>query len=385
MDVLRLAAAAESSGLYFVLQAISIIWIQATAFLLAQTRDSRAVFTNLSASAYIMVGNVAGIVFFTLTGSYAGAHLFACVIHMLLLVILVRYVREPFRNMLVRAGNKGFMKLCIIPVLFYATVMLLCFYPHPLYEHPINIIPASLLLLTMFVSYAMIFQVVESEVRHSELLWSGRMLESYTKGIDIQYKAVTRAEEDVKILRHDLRHYITSLSVLLQEGQYGEAQKMLGVLTDETEKSRLPYYCENRIVNSVLCGMIEQAEKENICVNADIVIPEEMEINSTGFAAVLANLLENAVLAVQELKKEEREINILAHYEEGRLILEITNRCPDRIFFDKQGGLPVTTRGGEHGLGLQSVAAFAEKNRASFDCYQQGNIFTARLFWNKAE
>ena len=65
--------------------------------------------------------------------------------------------------------TKGWWKLCLIPVFFYCSFSCIAFFPRTLYEDPENIPGILCFVVTMFVSYIVVLQYVESEATQKNI------------------------------------------------------------------------------------------------------------------------------------------------------------------------------------------------------------------------
>lgn len=367
----------QSKAAYVIATVIQIIIVQGTAFLISLTRDSKTLFTGMCASNYVLIGSLSGVIFFMFTGNIYMKAVVSVLVYMIILFFLSIKIRKIYLGFFEKdMGN--WWGLCLIPALYYCSLIFLTSFPNPLEEIPYNIPGTIMLIITMLVSYVIIFKYVDHEMNRSEIYWQNNMFQSYIRGLESLYESVKNSEQEIKILRHDMRHYTQMIHTLLETNNYSEIERVLQSITDVIDKTKIVKYCENIQVNCILSGLMQKAENLSVDVDADIRIPEDIPINDLELASVIANLLENAIESVKDIK-EEKQVSILARYMDGRLIIETINRCEKEIFFDSATGLPISGRGEKHGLGLKSVSAFAKKTGANFDCYCEENRFTVRL------
>ena len=94
------------------------------------------------------------------------------------------------------------------------------------------------------------------------------------------------------------------------------------------------------------------------------------------FCAILSNILENAMHAVDELTGKDRRIHLSVFEKSGHLLMlekNPTDRPP--VFSD---GIPVTDKSG-HGIGIQSVIYYVEHEHGQYQFYLEGQEFVARI------
>lgn len=381
-EVFMLYVFSESPVAYILISCIQIIITQATALFISKTRDSKAIFTGLSGSNYIMAGGLIGGVVFGCTDSMVLALAINIIVHVTLLVLLITKIQKIYLSFYENKNMKNWWGLCLIPALFYCSFVFLAIFPNSIYDHQENILGVSMLLITMFISYVLVFRYVENETDRNKIYWENKLFESYIQGLESQYEAVEASEYKLRILRHDMRHYLSMINSLLEQNEYQEIQKIIANVQDVADDTKIHKYCENIKVNSIISSLMERAEALEIEIGYSINVPETLSVNDLELASVIANLLENAIHSVKELDKPERKVDMLVRCMDKRLIIEVKNKCGKGVVFNPVTGLPLSSQGKEHGMGLQSVSAFADKIGANFDCYCEGSIFIVRMLAN---
>lgn len=379
-DFLKLNIFPGNNLCYTVVTIVQILIVQFTGNFISKTRDSRSLFMSLSASNYVIAGSIAASVFHIYTGnvliSLAGSFL----VHFSILFLLYTKLKDIWQKSCEKEYMKNWWELCMIPVFFYAGFSFLAFFPHTLYEYPRNIPGVVIFLITMFVSYVVVLRYVESESKRAGIYWKNVMYESYIKGLEAQYCLVEQSEQNLKILRHDMRHYSNMIHSFLEQGEYEEIKKITEYIRDVADENKVVRYCSNMIVNSIISKIVENAHTFDIDVNLDIMTEGELPVNDYEFASVIANLLENAVSCVKNLDQKKRYVNAKIHCEKDHLFIHIENEYEEEIAFDNLTGLPKSKKGENHGLGMQSVSAFSDKIGGNIGCYCENGIFHIIIF-----
>lgn len=126
--------------------------------------------------------------------------------------------------------------------------------------------------------------------------------------------------------------------------------------------------------------MMEKASFFGIEVQMDIIIPNEIPVNDYEFTSVIANLFENALICVKEFKDKKKNIYVKVHCNKEYLLIQMKNEYDKEIILDAVTGFPKSTKGRNHGLGMQSVLAFAEKIGGEAGCYLDNGIFNIMIF-----
>ena len=379
-DCLKLNVFPDSDLCYTFVTIFQIFLVQFTGLFISQKRDSKALFTGLTASNYVIVGSVAATVFDIWTGnkplSLAGSFL----VHAAALLILYWKTRKLWIKFQYKETFQNWWELCLIPVLFYCSFSYFAFFPNTLYDVPENVIGVIVLIATMLTSYVVAFRYVESESERADTYWKNVMFESYIKGLENQYYLVEQSEKNLRILRHDMRHYSSMIDTLLEQGEYDEIKRVTAHINTVADENKIQKYCENLIANTILSRMMEKADAMSVAVRRDIVIAKEIPVNGYEFAVVLGNLGENALDCVKDFKKERKYVDVKIRCEKDSLLIDMKNEYDEEIVFDSYTGLPKSRKGGSHGWGMRSVQAFSDKIGGNISCYCEEGMFHILLF-----
>lgn len=380
LDYLKLNLFADSGLIYFFTTITQIAMAQFTGLFIAKKRDSRVLFIGLSASNYVIVGSITASILYIYTQNIRLALIGNILMHLVILWVLYERIGDIFHMFCERELGKNWWELCLIPVFFFCSFSCLAFFPYTLYEYPQNILVSIFLMITMLVSYVVVLRYLHSEIRKMEAYWKNVMFESYLQGLESQNYLVERAERNLRILRHDMRHYSSMIDSLAGQENYEEIRKIAGHISDVVNENKVEKYCENLILGTILLKMAEQAKLFQSKLHMDALIPKEIPVNEYEFAMVVANLLENALYAVKDLVVEKRDIHAKIHCTAEYLLIDLENKCEGNLIFDSLTGLPKSAKGAGHGLGMQSVQAFSDKLGGNIECCCEEEQFRMILF-----
>ncbi len=379
-DCLKLNIFPESDLCYFTVTIIQIIITQSTVIFISENRDSKVLFLGLSASNYVISGSILAAVLHIYTGNDILALTGSFFTHLLILLFLYFKIRDMYLKLYGKEYMKNWWELCLIPAFFYCGFSFLAFFPHTLYENPDNIPGTVIFIITMFVSYVAVLRYVESESNRADIYWKNVLFESYIKGLENYSHLVEQSEKNLRILRHDMRHYSGMIDSLLTQGKYEEIHKLTAYINKVTDENKVPKYSNNMILNSIICDAMDWASTLGISINLDNNIPKELPVNDCELAAVIANLFENAFICIKDFPKEKRYINAKIHCAQDHLLIQMENEYKNEIFFDSLTGLPKSKKGKNHGLGMQSISAFSDKINGNIGCYCENGMFHIMLF-----
>lgn len=296
-----------------------------------------------------------------------------------LIIILYRYLRPSYLKMLT-VMKKGWGYLCLIPGLFYILGMLNAIQLSPMpapAEYRKVYLNCFLSLMIVLVAYGVIFTLFTRIILESEMHDEQQLLKIQVQAMERHANALKENEEKVRIYRHDLRHYIAQIKVLIESGDTEEALRVLGSFNEQNRNTSVPFYCNNPTVNAILVYYTQKAEHEGITVKADCRLSEKLPAEASELAMVLANAIENAIHGCGKVPEDRERLIKIKLVSSSQLALEIVNSYTGIIEFDKNG-LPVSTEIG-HGLGTKSISAFVEKYDGIIEYSTDGTLFRLRL------
>ena len=185
-----------------------------------------------------------------------------------------------------------------------------------------------------------------------------------------------KSEKKMSILRHDTRHHMAVLRTLIQQGDCEKALEYLNEVSQTYDDTVIKAYCKNEMVNSVLSTYNTRFEDQKIPWDAQVTIGEKIPCSEMMFCAILSNVLENAMHAVQELPQDKRYIELSLSEKAGHLLLMEKNTVRSVPTF--ADGVPVTERSG-HGLGARSIVYYVEKLSGQYQFFMENGDFVVRI------
>lgn len=379
-DCLKLNVFADSDFCYVVVTVFQIFVTQLTGIFISKHRDSKVLFIGLSASSYVIAGSVSSSILFVWTKNVLLSTIGGLIVHTGILVVLCDRIRDIGLKYQEREAIKGQWEICLIPVFFYCSFSFLAFFPYTLDENPRNIAGVIFFIITMIISYVVALRYLESESERAGTYWKSVFIESYVKELEKQYHLLEKSEMNLKIMRHDMHHYSGMINSLLDQEEYGEIRKLAEYIKSVADENKVEKFCNNLTMNSILSHMADKAQSLGVAVQLEAVVPQKLPFSDYEFAAVVANLLENAISYVRRFESKEKRVQGKIHYTDGHVLIHMQNEYEQEIILDQETGLPRRAEGKGYGLGMQSVQNFSEKIGGNLGCYCQDGIFHFMLF-----
>lgn len=194
--------------------------------------------------------------------------------------------------------------------------------------------------------------------------------------LNAEMVSTRKSEQRMSILRHDTRHHLSVLRTLIQQGETDKSLEYLNEVSQTYDDTVIKTYCKNEMVNSVLSIYNTRFEEQRIRWEVQVRIGEKLPCSEMMFCAILSNVLENALHAVQELPQKKRLIQLSLSEKSGHLLLMAKNTVRNAPVFND--GVPVTERSG-HGLGARSIVYYVEKLNGQYQFFMENGDFIVRI------
>ena len=237
-----------------------------------------------------------------------------------------------------------------------------------------------ILMVLMPLMYLNIFQVLNHQNKLHTAQREQELWQIQSNHMQRQIAQLAESDKRVSLERHDLRHRLQILDVMLQKGEVEEARAFISSAQETLQAPEGLTYCKNAILDAVFSYYFKQAQEKEIKVESSLSIPENPPVDASELSVVIANALENAIHACEKLPKDKRIISCKC-IETPQFILQISNPFAGKVMTDKDG-IPVSEEKG-HGIGTRSILAFCERNGAVANYKIENNNFALRILIQK--
>ncbi|MCD8089707.1 MAG: GHKL domain-containing protein [Clostridiales bacterium] len=205
---------------------------------------------------------------------------------------------------------------------------------------------------------------------------ASHVIQIYTERYDLLKSHI----EETKKARHNLRQHFNLISACIEKNDMKALTEYVNKYIKSMPKSIKHGYSANYAVDTIVGWYAEQAEAKNIKFDVEIKIPSKINISEPELCVVLGNLIENAVNACEKVTETEPFIKIRGAVQgEDTVIFTVDNSCAEE---SSNKGSYLPQKGGNAGLGLQSVYDIAQKYNGIADFKCRNNIFFASVMLN---
>lgn len=192
-----------------------------------------------------------------------------------------------------------------------------------------------------------------------------------------QYEEIKNIYLNMRGWRHDYHNHLQTIKAHLALNQLDEVQKYL--LELEHDLNRVDSYVKsgNLMADAILNSKISIAENKSIDVICKAELPEELVITDIDMCVILGNLLDNATESCMRIDEDKRFIRIYIAILKKQLYISIQNSAKEELDFNERNY--VSTKRGEHGLGMKRVKILVDKYNGYLNLQNEPGIFASEV------
>ncbi len=299
----------------------------------------------------------------------------------LLLFFIYQYLK-PYVNRILKYSNSRISLLTVIPASSYCITYATTVYTEALYSSTILVVGIFSVGFN-FLFYAFIIAYFIEMDKNFETQTVQTILKMQNEMTLIQLEDYKRAQNELAIYRHDLRHHLHYLSNCISEKHADDALAYITKINNDIEATYVEQYCENTNINLILSAFVAKANNNHCQIEILTHVPKEIPIHVTDVCVILSNGMENAIHACNQVQNEsERKIGVICNFKNKKLMIEICNAYEGEIQFE--GEMPISTEE-NHGLGVKSIIAIVKKYNGLYASTAENGIFTMQAILSGKE
>ena len=211
-----------------------------------------------------------------------------------------------------------------------------------------------------------------------------RKIEAYQRELlKTHFAEVDNMYRKMRGWRHDYRNHI---QVLKTYADKGDLQAIIDYLDDlETDLYTVDTVLKtgNPMTDAILNSKIALAGDRGIRVEADAHIPALLNFSAVDLCTILGNLFDNAIEASVSLPPERRVIRVYMDMKGVQLYISFLNFTGSGKL-KKVGNLFRSTKGGDHGLGLERIDSVVKRLGGYLSRNSEDGAFTTEILLPEA-
>ena len=191
-----------------------------------------------------------------------------------------------------------------------------------------------------------------------------------------QLKMISESQENMKIIRHDLKLHLSTLQGLIEKGNNDVALDYIKKAYDLTSYKNEYAKSNNAELDSILNYKLHEANKLGIEVSLNLNVPEKLSFQPIDIVIIIGNLIDNAIEAVSKLEGC-KKIEVSVEFSRNILYISVVNPFNGEVnIINKE--LKTTHKDKvNHGIGLKSVKKSLEKYDGSISLSHTDKEFYA--------
>ena len=288
--------------------------------------------------------------------------------------VLIRYVSNAAAQ-LIQKPPKALLIFAILPFTYYLFDYATGVYTTLIYSG--NKVVAEFLGFALCIAYLLFLLVYFKQYEEKrEAEQQSRILEMQQVQSQKEIEAQKRSAYTVSLLRHDMRHFLTTISTYIDSGEYDKAKEYISGIVSYVDRTAMHKFCKNEIVNMILSSYENVIEENRIDFQQSICIPEHLSVSDVDLTSILSNALENAIHAVLPLEAEKRHIALYLRMDDDKLLISVKNTFAEKP--EMTDGIPHSSKAG-HGFGTQSIRYVTEKLNGNCQFSVKDDWFVLRV------
>ncbi len=231
--------------------------------------------------------------------------------------------------------------------------------------------------VVIFLLALLIFLLLELVLRSYELNYQKAIRDIQEELLQRQFGEISNIYLNMRGWRHDYHNHIQALKANLDNGQAQKAREYLNQIEHELDKVDTFVKSGNMMVDAILNSKLTLAMKQNIKINCDAYLPQELFLTDVDLCTILGNVLDNALESCGKIPETKRFIRIYIAMVKEQFYLSVQNGSKEVIGFEQQNF--ITTKRGNHGLGMKRVAAVVDRWGGYLNLNQETGVFATEI------
>jgi Signal transduction histidine kinase regulating citrate/malate metabolism len=288
----------------------------------------------------------------------------------IIITLIALVVRKWRKKMMVRLSSVHWSLLLLLASMSFIVLSVV---DHALFvrefrEREVLIAIISLIVLNLLSQALFIYFVEDSNERTREHLQL-QALKSQQNSAEF----VKDLNEQVKKLKHDLKHVLGMVSALIKNQQYDEAQTLLVEYTATVNQVALVIQSGNILLDFLLNEKLFQAKTENIQFEPQIQKINYSFISDMDLCIVLGNLLDNAF---ENCTAKERKVCLEMSIMNQYLRIIVRNKTAGFVLVNNPELKSTKNNKTFHGYGIKSIRSIVKKYDGYLEFTETGDEFS---------
>lgn len=183
---------------------------------------------------------------------------------------------------------------------------------------------------------------------------------------------IKRIQEQIRLLKHDMKNHTMVILSYLEENQIEEAKRYAGEILNKLNRMYTYVNVGNELLSYIINHKLSEAKEQGLEIKAEIENLSFDYMASVDFSALLNNILDNAIRGA--LSSREKKLEVQIYRQKGMDIVTVKNSINESVL-DKNPELVSTKQEAGHGYGMKQIRSIVEKYDGMMDVYEKNALF----------
>lgn len=301
-------------------------------------------------------------------------------------VLVVFAVYKMFSKHNLETGRKVWILFCmVISTFLFVTVIF-----NELYQNTPENSSVSTLYFTASIAFFItgiitiyFFTYICNSFTNEKRLY---VLRTGYDGIKEQLAVQSANSEKISKIRHDTKNHLQNAKMLLSQGQYGAAERLVDEMIGQTDNIHLEFNAVtgNDIIDAVIAIKSAICRSHNIDFKLTCETLPKIRISEIDLSSLISNILDNAITAAEKTDVPRVVLKIFVRGEYLNIVSE--NSYSGKIKKYNEGKITtfLTTKcnSDEHGFGTRIIGEIAQKYDGACVYEYENGIFKMNVMLN---
>lgn len=201
--------------------------------------------------------------------------------------------------------------------------------------------------------------------------------------IQERIREVEQFHDGIRRMKHEMKNHLTNIKGLAESGHYEDMETYIARMDDSMKAFELSIRTGNTVTDVIINDRQKTAATLGIDFQCAFLFPASGGYNAYDIGIILNNLLQNALEACAKIQDGPKYICLSGRQKRKFFLIDIRNPFDGKITFDKNTGLPVSTKKKDsaeafaslHGIGLSNVKREALEYMGDVDIQIENSEF----------
>lgn len=191
------------------------------------------------------------------------------------------------------------------------------------------------------------------------------------------YNSIIENWQNLRRVRHDLRHFVLMANEYLDSGQYDKLRFFLNKVADTSEQGSKVALSGNAVIDALVGYWQSEGRRQGVDVRA-LLQQQEIHADDVYVTIIVGNLLENAVEAAAKAPCE-KYVDVRIAVAGGMLLVKVRNSFNGKLRQEDGRFYSSKLDFSQLGLGLENIRTIVQKYDGYMEFDIRDNIFSVSV------